>query len=130
MEFTFNHFNFNVLDLDKSIAFYRDVLGLHETRRKQAPDGSFILVFMGDNETGFTLELTWHKDRKEAYDLGENEFHLAFWSDDIVKARAEHERMGLIYKLHENPAMSIYYIKDPDGYCIEILPAGTGVVKK
>lgn len=55
----FDHFNFNVLDLEKSIRFYEKALGLKEVRRKTASDGSFILVYMGDGETSFTLELTW-----------------------------------------------------------------------
>ena len=42
----------------------------------EAPDGSFILVYMGEEKTGFLLELTWLRDRKEPYDLGEGEFHL------------------------------------------------------
>lgn len=74
--FTFNHFNFNVLDLDKSLEFYSKALDLKEVRRKEAPDGSWILVYLGDGKTGFTLELTWLKDRKEKYDLGECEFLL------------------------------------------------------
>ena len=72
----FDHFNFNVLDLDRSIRFYEKALGLKEVRRMEAPDGSFILVYMGEEKTGFLLELTWLRDRKEPYDLGEGEFHL------------------------------------------------------
>ena len=72
----FDHFNFNVLDLEKSISFYEKALGLKEVHRKTAADGSFILVYLGDGQTDFTLELTWLRDRQEAYDLGESEFHL------------------------------------------------------
>ena len=61
----FDHFNINVLDLDRSIAFYGKALGLKEHHRKEAADGSFILVYLTDNETGFLLELTWLHDRKE-----------------------------------------------------------------
>ena len=67
--FEFNHFNFNVLDLDRSIKFYKEALGLQEVRRKEKSD--FTLVFMGDGRTGFTLELTCLNDRKEKYDLGD-----------------------------------------------------------
>ena len=77
----FDHFNFNVLDLDRSIRFYEEALGLKEVRRMEAPDGSFILVYMGEEKTGFLLELTWLRDRKEPYDLGEGEFHLCIISD-------------------------------------------------
>lgn len=71
MKFTFNHFNFNVIDLEKSMNFYKEALELKEVRRKEAEDGSFILVYMGDGETGFSLELTWMRDRTEPYDLGD-----------------------------------------------------------
>lgn len=74
----FDHFNINVLDLDRSIAFYGKALGLKEHHRKEATDGSFTLVYLTDNETGFLLELTWLRDRKEAYELGDNESHLCF----------------------------------------------------
>ena len=79
----FAHENFNVLDLDRSLNFYRDALGLAPTREINAKDGSFRLVYLGDGVTGFELELTWLKDRTEAYDLGEGEFHLAFVTDEF-----------------------------------------------
>lgn len=72
----FNHFNFNVLDLERSLAFYRQALELEVVEEKEAGDGSFKLVYLGDGETGFRLELTWLRDRTEPYDLGEQEFHL------------------------------------------------------
>ena len=80
--FTFNHFNYNVLDLEKSMKFYEEALGLKEVRRKEAEDGSWKLVYLGDGKTGFTLELTWLRDRTEPYNLGENEFHLALTAAD------------------------------------------------
>ena len=61
----FNHFNFNVLDLNKSLAFYKEALGLEPVREKDASDGSFKLVYLGDGVSDFTLELTWLKDRTE-----------------------------------------------------------------
>lgn len=118
--FTFNHYNYNVLDLEKSIKFYNDALGLKEVRRKEAADGSWILVYLGDGKTDFTLELTWLRDRKEPYNLGENEFHLAFEADDYEKAYEKHKEMGCI--CYENPAMGIYFINDPDNYWLEIIP--------
>ena len=79
----FDHFNINVLDLDRSIAFYGKALGLKEHHRKEATDGSFTLVYLTDNETGFLLELTWLRDRKEVYELGDNESHLCFRVADL-----------------------------------------------
>ena len=67
----FDHYNFDVMDLERSIRFYAEALGLKEVRRKVAEDKSFVLVYLGDGKTDFTLELTWLKDRKEPYDLGE-----------------------------------------------------------
>ncbi len=122
MKFLFNHNNFNVLDLKKSIAFYEEALGLSVSRELDASDGSFKLVYLGDNVTHHLLELTWLKDRTEPYNLGENEFHLAFEVDDMQAAHKKHEEMGCI--CYENPAMGIYFISDPDGYWIEIIPGG------
>ena len=119
--FTFNHFNYNVLDIEKSIKFYNEALGLKEVRRKTASDGSWILVYLGDGKTGFTLELTWLKDRKESYNLGENEFHLALEAEDFAAAHKKHEELGCI--CFENPDMGIYFINDPDNYWIEIIPS-------
>ena len=121
MKFTFAHNNINVVDLDKSIDFYRKALGLEVVRTKTAEDGSFKLTFMGDGETGHQLELTWLRDLgKDAYDLGDNEIHLAFSVDDMEAAHALHEEMGCI--CFENPKMGIYFIEDPDGYWSEIIP--------
>lgn len=116
----FNHFNFNVLDLEKSIAFYKEAIGLSVVREKDASDGSFKIVYLGDGRTGFNLELTWMRDRKEPYNLGDEEFHLAFKTDDYDAFHKKHEEMGCI--CYENPSMGIYFINDPDGYWIEIVP--------
>lgn len=117
----FNHFNFNVLDLEKSISFYKEALDLAPVRERTADDGSFKLVYLGDGSSDFSLELTWLKDRTEPYDLGECEFHLAFTTDEFDALHARHKEMGVI--CFENEAMGIYFIADPDGYWIEIVPA-------
>ncbi|MCC8357007.1 MAG: VOC family protein [Oscillospiraceae bacterium] len=118
--FAFNHVNFNVLDLDRSLAFYRDALGLEPVKTKDAADGSFKLGYLGDGKTGFRMELTWLRDRTEPYDLGEGEFHVAFTVPDMEAAHAKHQAMGCI--CFENPSMGIYFIEDPDGYWLEIVP--------
>jgi len=120
MMFAFAHNNINVLDLERSAAFYREALGLREARRKTADDGSFILVFLSDGITPHQLELTWLRDRKEPYNLGDNEFHLAVMVDDFEGARARHKEMGVV--CYENEKMGIYFIEDPDGYWVEIVP--------
>ena len=117
----FDHFNINVTDLAKSLEFYGKALGLKETGRKEAADGSFVLAYLGDGQTGFRLELTWLRDHTDPYNLGENEIHIAFRTDDMEAAHRLHSEMGCI--CYENKAMGIYFISDPDGYWLEIVPA-------
>ena len=114
------HENYNVTDLAASIAFYGKALGLHEVRRKTAADGSFIIAFLSNDTSDFELELTWLRDHPQRYDLGECEFHLAFRAEDFDAAHALHKEMGCI--CYENEAMGIYFITDPDGYWLEIIP--------
>ena len=78
------------------------------------------MVYLADDTDTFQLELTWLRDRREPYNLGDEEFHLAFMTDDYEAAHALHEKMGCI--AFENAAMGIYFIKDPDGYWLEIVP--------
>lgn len=120
MKFKMVHENYNVKDLDASLKFYEEALGLTERRRIVSEDGSFIIVYVGNETTPFELELTWLKDHPQAYDIGEEEFHLAFRVDDYEGAHALHEKMGCI--CFENPLMGIYFIQDPDGYWLEIIP--------
>lgn len=121
MNFKFAHNNFNVLNLEKSMKFYEEALGLKEVRRKEASDGSFTLVYLGDGSTSHTLELTWLRDWERPYNLGDNEFHLALSVEDFDGAYEKHKAMDVI--CFENKAMGIYFISDPDGYWIEIIPA-------
>jgi len=114
MNFKLSHTNFNVLDLDKSLAFYQEALGLVPMRERAPEDGSFKLVFLGDGETSHQIELTWLRDREEPYELGDNEGHVAFVVDNYDAAYEKHKAMGCI--CYENPTMGIYFISDPDGY--------------
>jgi len=117
----FSHYNFNVYNLEKSLEFYDKALGLKEKRRRTSKDGSFILAFLEDGKTGFQLELTWLKDRDTQYDLGDNEVHLCVHVDgDYDEIKKYHADNGWI--CYENTDMNLYFIEDPDGYWIEILP--------
>ena len=120
MNFKFYHNNINVLDLEKSLKFYKEALNLTEVRRIEAEDKSFIIVYLGDNQTTHFLELTWLKDRKEPYNLGDNEFHIALHTDNYDEAFKKHKEMDCVCYINEE--MGIYFINDPDGYWIEILP--------
>ncbi|SHI22453.1 VOC family protein [Desulfosporosinus lacus] len=121
MKFRFDHNNINVFNLEKSLKFYKEALGLIEVKRHVQADGEFILVYLGDGDTQHSLELTWLRDRTETYNLGENEFHVAFMVDDFEAAYQHHKKMGCI--CYENKEMGIYFINDPDNYWVEIIPA-------
>ena len=114
------HENYNVKDLKASLEFYEKALGLKEIRRIEPEDGTFIIVYVGNELSDFELELTWLRDRNEPYNLGDEEFHLAFRAPDFDAAHKLHEEMGCI--CFENEEMGIYFIKDPDGYWLEIVP--------
>lgn len=120
MKATVNHCNINVTDLKKSISFYHEALGLKVMKEKEASDGSFKLVYLGDGITPFQIELTWLKDHPQAYDLGENESHICFVVDDYEAYYQLHKKMECI--CFENKAMGLYFIHDPDDYWIEIVP--------
>ena len=120
MKFKMIHENYNVQDLTRSLDFYKKALGLTEKRRKTNPESSYIIVYIGNDESDFELELTWLKDHPEKYNIGEEEFHLAFRADDFDAAHKLHSEMGCI--CFENHDMGIYFIQDPDGYWLEVLP--------
>ena len=86
MNFKMVHNNLNVFDLEKSLDFYDKALGLKEVKRMQPANGEFIIVFLEDKQSGHRLELTWLRDKKNPYNLGENEIHLAFVTDDYESA--------------------------------------------
>lgn len=118
MKFKMIHNNINVSNLAESMAFYDKALGLKEVRRITG-DG-FIIVYLGDGQSGHLLELTEIAAHPQKYDLGENEFHLAFETENFDGAFAHHKEMGCV--CYENPQMGIYFISDPDGYWLEVLP--------
>ena len=120
MKFTLGHTNINVCDIEKSIAFYKEALGMNCVRRNKAADGRFELAFLSDESSSHMIELTWLRDKEGAYDLGDNESHIAFSTDEYDKAHELHEKMGCI--CYENTAMGLYFIEDPDGYWLEIVP--------
>lgn len=121
MNFKIDHYNINVTDLNKSISFYQKALGLKETRRIQADDGSFTIVFLSDNSNSSKIELTYLRDKEGKYELGDNESHIAFITDDYEAAYKLHKEMDCI--CYENKEMGLYFIEDPDGYWLEIIPA-------
>lgn len=119
MNFKMVHNNLNVSDLEKSLKFYNEALGLKESYR--ITKDNFIIVYLGDGSSEHLLELTWLKDHPQKYNLGENEIHLAFVTDDFDGALNKHKQMNCV--CFENSDMGIYFISDPDGYWLEIIPA-------
>ena len=116
----FDHYNVNVTDLERSLAFYDRALGLKEKRRGEAGDGSFVIVFLGDGTTDFSLELTWLRDWDKPYDMGDNEVHLCVRAaGDYNEIKKFHAEMGCV--CYENHEMNLYFISDPDDHWIEII---------
>ena len=113
MKFTFYHNNINVLDLEKSVAFYQKALGLAITREKEADDGSFKLVFLGDEDTPHLLELTWLRDMDRPYTWATTNSILPCGQMTWKRHMHFMKRWGCI--CFENPDMGIYFINDPDG---------------
>ncbi|OQB24274.1 MAG: Lactoylglutathione lyase [Firmicutes bacterium ADurb.Bin182] len=120
MKFLLAHANINVTDMQRSIDFYKKAFKLTAVREKTANDGAYKIVFMADEREEFMLELTWLKDKQGRYELGDNESHIAFITDDFDAAYDLHKEMGCI--CYENPKMGIYFVEDPDGYWMEVLP--------
>lgn len=121
MRFRMAHLNLNVRDLEKSLNFYKEHLKMKEVRRYEPESGAFIIVFLEDTYgTKFNLELTWLRDHPEKYDLGEEEYHLAFYVDEYTKLKKEHKEAGLI--TYDTEGRGYHFILDPDGYWLEFFP--------
>lgn len=116
------HSCIKVKELQPALDFYAKALHLYEKRRVHC--GRVTLVYLGDEAgSAHELELNYQPEHREApYALGENSTHLAFAADDFAAALAEHRRLGCV--VMESAANQIYFIRDPDGYIIEIMPKG------
>ena len=121
--FKFDHTNFTVFNIDRSLKFYEEALGLTEIARLETQ--SYIFVYMGDPyRSDHVLELQEIKSRNFPYNTGDNLSHLAFIVDDFDAAYEKHKKMNCIIKEHK--IAGLYWIKDPDGYLIEIVPKDWG----
>ena len=117
----FDHYNYNVLNLEKSLDFYDKALGLKPDHQIKADDDSFTITYLKDSGSAFLLELTWLRDWEKPYELGDNEQHLCVRVEgDYEQIRQYHKENGWV--CFENHDMGLYFIEDPDGYWIEILP--------
>lgn len=123
MKFRFAYNNIHVFNLERSLKFYGQALGLTEVARKEAPDGSYILAYLGDGSAGHPLMLTWLRDRQDPCNVGgngDNNTHLAFYVEDMQGAYQLHKTINCI--CYENSRQGVYFISDPDGYWLEIVP--------
>lgn len=122
------HSMVRVLDEARAVEFYRKAFGLDVQDRLDFE--GFTLIYMRSPETAFELELTVNKGRTEPYNLGDGYGHIAFSVDDLDAARARMERAGLSpgplreLALRGEPVGRFFFIKDPDGYSIEVLQRG------
>jgi lactoylglutathione lyase len=130
-EFRYMHTMIRVLDLDKSIAFYTDVLGMKLLRRDDYPDGKFTNAFVGygPEETHAVVELTYNWGREEPYEVGSGFGHLALGVKDIYAVCAELEKRGAKIPRKPGPMLHgtthIAFVEDPDGYKIELIGLDT-----
>ncbi|MEM7201826.1 MAG: VOC family protein [Planctomycetota bacterium] len=116
------HTMIRVSDLAKTLDFYTGFLGLREVRRKSIGDEA-TLVFLTDAQGSYHIELTHNHDGR-SYDLGNQFGHLAFHVDDLEPVVQEVERQGWTFRRSRPETSSKYiFVKDPNGYDIEILEA-------
>lgn len=121
MKASFAHRCVHVLDRDKEIEFYQKALGMKVVRVKGPADGSWINTFMANDASPVEIELTWNRVPPETpYENGGKDTHIGFVVDDYDAFHKLHEEMGCIAR--ENHALGIYFITDPEGNWIEILP--------
>ena len=120
------HTMLRVVDLDKSIKFYTEILGMNLLRQKEYPDGKFTLAFLGygDETEESAIELTHNWDTDE-YDLGNAFGHIAIEVDDVYKACETMKANGGNIIRDAGPMNAgstiIAFVKDPDGYEIELI---------
>ncbi len=117
------HTCLRVENLEKSIAFYQDAFGFKELRRKDFPDYAFTIVYLGLDGDDYELELTYNYDHP-GYDLGDGYGHIAISTDDLEKLHEQHKAAGFdVTDLKGLPGTSpsYYFVKDPDGYKIEVI---------
>ena len=118
------HTCIRVKDLDKSLKFYKEALGLIETRRMDYPEYKFSLVYLSDKEDGYEVELTYNYDQEKPYDLGNGFSHIAVGVEDIEAERERHISLGYdvtAMKGLSDGAATYYFVTDPDGYKVEVI---------
>ena len=126
IQFSLDHVMLRVLDLEKSLAFYRDILGMKVLRHTDYESGRFTNVFLSFNEnTESSLELTYNWDQKDPYEKGQAFGHLALMVNDIHEAVDKLAHSGVRIKTPpkkmNHGQRIIAFVLDPDDYLIELI---------
>lgn len=118
------HTCIRVKDLEKSLKFYQEGLGLIITNRKDFPEHKFALVYLSNEIGGYEIELTYNYDTETPYNLGNGFSHTAIGVEKLEEMREKHLALGYeVTDLKGLPgeAPMYYFITDPDGYKVEII---------
>ena len=120
------HTCIRVTVLEESLKFYKEALGLIETKRRDFPEHRFTLVYLSNEDGGYEIELTYNYDRENPYEIGDGFSHLAIGVDDLEKFREKHISSG--YEVTELKGLpgerpGYYFVTDPDGYKVEVIRA-------
>lgn len=126
MNYKMLHTCIRVMDLEKSLEFYKEALGMVETRRKDFPEDKFTLVFLSDEDKNYEMELTYNYNPDKPYEIGNGFSHIAVSVEDLEASRERHKEMG--YKVTKLMGLSgekprFYFVTDPDGYDVEVIRA-------
>ena len=132
-DFRIDHTMLRVTDLEKTLHFYVDILGMKILRQNEYPEGRFTNTFIGyqGEDEGTTIELTWNWDQKEPYDRGNGWGHIALKVSDVYATSEYLKSHGVEFTKEPSPMKNgtriLAFIKDPDGYPIELNePASKG----
>lgn len=124
MKYKMLHTCIRVKDLESSLKFYKEAIGLVETRRKDFPEHKFTLVYLSDEDGNYELELTYNYDQEIPYEIGNGFSHTAVSVDDLEASREKHKEMGYqvtdLMGLPGTPP-EYYFVTDPDGYRVEVI---------
>ncbi|TCL71253.1 lactoylglutathione lyase [Rhizobium sp. BK251] len=130
-KFRMMHTMIRVFDLDKSIKFYTEQLGMKLLRKDEYPEGKFTLAFVGygPEENNTVVELTYNWDQEKPYEIGSGFGHLALGVNDIYAVCSALEKQGARIPRPPGPmkhgTTHIAFIEDPDGYKIELIGLDT-----
>ena len=118
------HTCIRVMDLEKSLKFYKEGLGLIERRRKDFPEHKFTLVYLSNEVGGYEIELTYNYNPEKPYEIGNGFSHTAIGVKDLEGMREKHISLG--YKVTDLKGLpgekpKYYFVTDPDGYMVEVI---------